>query len=228
MPAVDATAHWGLREMLEEDFPAMLQEIVRLRGELPQHWVAHSWGGVMQLAYLARWTVPAPVASLTFFGSKRSVASWDAKKLLTLGCGWAGAGELLSRVLGYLPAKKFNFGADNESAATYRETRNWVMSKAWLDPRDGFDYAETLKMQALPPALYLTGAHDKVLGHAKDVKRLMLETGVDQANALLIAGKSSGFLHNYDHISLLTHPDAPTDVFPRVDEWLRHYILRKA
>ena len=226
-PAIDATANWGLREMMEEDFPAMLQEIVRLRGEVPQHWIAHSWGGVMQLAFLARWSIPAPVASLSFFGSKRSIASWSLKKLMMIACGWAGVGELLTRLRGYLPAKEFGFGADNESAATYRQTREWVTKKPWLDPQDGFDYAEALKMQGLPPALYLTGANDKVLGHAKDVKRLMQETGVDQANALLIAGKSTGFLHNYDHINLLTHPDAPADVFPQLEEWLRQNSLRK-
>jgi hypothetical protein len=66
-----------------------------------------------------------------------------------------------------------------------------------------------------------------VLGHPIDVHRLMLETGVDQQNQFVVAGKASGFQHDYDHINLLTHPDAPADVFPMVETWLRRQSLRK-
>lgn len=227
-PAVSAASHWGLREMMEEDFPAMLAEIERLCGTVPQHWIAHSWGGVMQLAYLARWSAHAPIASLTFFGTKRSIYSWSLRKLLMLGLGWSVIGELLTRVWGYLPARKFGFGSENESAATYRQTRRWVTKEMWRDSQDGFDYAAALKGLALPPALYITGAGDKVLGDARDVRYLMLETGVDQRNKLVIAGKLAGFKHNYDHIDLLTHRDAPADVFVHIEKWLRQYSFEKA
>lgn len=226
-PAVSAASDWGLREMMEEDFPVMLQEIVRLRGQVPQHWLAHSWGGVMQLAFLARWSAPAPVASLTFFGTKRHIASWSLKKLMMIDLGWGLLGELLAQVKGYLPARRFGFGVEDESAATYRQTRSWVRSKQWLDPYDVFDYAAALKELSLPPAFYITGAHDQVLGHPLDVYRLIQETGYDQVNEFLVAGKSSGFAHNYNHVNLLTHKDAPADVFPAVEEWLRKFSLQK-
>lgn len=226
-PRVDASAKWGLREILKEDFPAMLQEIVRLKGELPQHWMGHSWGGVLQLAYLARWQTPAPLASLTFFGSKRRIGTWSPKKMMMVDGAWGSMGAMLTRTYGYLPAKKWKLGSDDESALSYRETQRWVVEKQWLDPRDGFDYAAALKTQALPPALYMTGAGDKVIGNPIDVHRLMLETGIDQPNQLMVVGKNSGFQHDYGHINLLTHPEAPTDVFPKIENWLRQHSLRK-
>ncbi|EMR01624.1 alpha/beta fold hydrolase [Cesiribacter andamanensis] len=219
-PRVSARAGWGLREILEEDFPAMLQEIVRLRGGLPQHWMGHSWGGVLLLAYLARWQAPAPVSSLSFFGTKRRLGVWNPKKALMVDGAWSAMGEALTRLYGYLPARKWKMGSDDESARSYRETHRWVVEKEWRDSRDGFDYGQALRQQALPPALYLTGASDTVLGHPIDVHRLMQETGIDQPNQLVVAGKATGFRHDYGHIDLLTHADAPADVYPRVAAWL--------
>lgn len=226
-PRVSAKDDWGLREILEEDFPAMLAEIIRIKGTVSQHWVAHSMGGVLQLAYLARWECPAPVASLSFFGTKRYIGTWSPKKLLMIDAAWSGLGSLLTRSYGYLPAKKWRMGSDDESMHSHRETNQWVMDKAWLDPRDGFDYAAALKKQSLPPALYMTGAGDTVIGNPIDVHRLMLETGNDQPNQLIIAGKNTDFKHNYGHVDLLTHRDAPADVFPNVEAWMRQHSLRK-
>lgn len=222
-PKVDASADWGLKEILEEDIPAMLQEIKKLRGTMPQHWGGHSWGGVLLLAFLARWQPPVPVASLTFFGSKRRIGTWNLKKMLMIDGAWSSMGEALTRMYGYLPARKWKMGSDDESARSYRETNQWVVEKKWLDPQDGFDYAAAIKQQALPPALYMTGSDDRVLGNAVDVHRLMVETGIDQPNQLIVAGKSAGFTHNYGHISLLTHADAPKEIYPLVEEWLKQH-----
>ena len=48
-------------------------------------------------------------------------------------------------------------------------------------------------------------------------------TGIDQPNQLVVAGKSAGFAHNYGHISLLTHADAPKEIYPLVEEWLKQH-----
>jgi hypothetical protein len=69
--------------------------------------------------------------------------------------------------------------------------------------------------------LYLTGKNDRVLGHPTDVQLLMNETGINQPKEFRIIGKNEGHLHDYDHISLLTHPDAVKDHFPFVLEWLK-------
>ena len=32
----------------------IINKIIELKGDVPQHWVAHSWGGVLLLALLAK------------------------------------------------------------------------------------------------------------------------------------------------------------------------------
>jgi hypothetical protein len=41
--------------------------------------------------------------------------------------------------------------------------------------------------------------------------------------ASLVLSKGNGNLHNYDHINILTHPDAPKDHFPIVLNWLNQH-----
>jgi predicted alpha/beta hydrolase len=225
-PPVSAASDWGLREILLEDFPVMLQHITSLKGSQPQHWLGHSWGGVLLLAYLARWQAPVPVASLCFFGTKRKIGVWNPKKALMIDLAWASWGAALCRLYGYLPAKKWKMGSDDESARSYRETHRWIVNRNWLDPLDGFDYGAALRKQALPPALYITGVSDSALGNPIDVHRLMQETGADQRNQLIVAGRQMGFKHDYGHIDLLTHADTPDDVYPQAAAWLQRFGQR--
>ena len=219
-PPINSSSSWGLKENLEEDFPAYLNKIKEIKGERPIHWMAHSFGGVLQLAFLARYSSPLPVASLTFFGTKRRIETFSLGKLLQVDVVWDSLSRLLVKKYGYLPSKQMRMGSDNETKLSHRETNQWVKEKYWLDWRDGFDYGKALRQQKLPPALYLTGSHDKVLGTPTDVQQLMQETGADNA-VIQVVGKKEGFNHNYDHISLLTHPAAPDDHFQMVLGWLR-------
>jgi hypothetical protein len=61
-----------------------------------------------------------------------------------------------------------------------------------------------------------------VLGHPKDVALLAEETGAYQVKRVVVLGKRNGNLHNYGHIDMLTHPDAPRDHFRTALDWLRH------
>lgn len=219
-PPINSSSKWGLKENLEEDFPAYIKKIKEIKGDQPQHWMAHSWGGVLQLSFLARYTSPAPIASLTFFGTKRRISIFSLKKYLKVDLVWNHFSNLLVKNYGYLPAKKFRIGSDNESQRSHSETHHWVVEKDWLDWYDGFDYRQTLQNKELPPAVYLTGAADKELGHATDVAKLLEETGSEKAQ-LWVIGKKEGYLHDYDHINLLTHPDAPHDHFKKVLDWLQ-------
>lgn len=219
-PPISNSSTWGLKENLEEDFPAYINKILEIKGNQPQHWMAHSWGGVLQLSFLARYTSPAPVVSLTFFGTKRRISIFSLKKFLKVDLVWNNFSKLLVRKYGYLPAKKFGIGSDNESKRSHSETHQWVVEKNWLDWHDAFDYRKALQNQELPPAVYLTGVEDKELGHPTDVGNLIKETGSDKAQ-LWVIGKQEGYLHDYNHINLLTHKDAPKDHFKKLLEWLR-------
>lgn len=227
-PSINQNSRWGLAENLKEDFPAYLEKIKEIKGERPQHWMAHSWGGVLQLAYLARHQSSAGMpangmpATLTFFGSKRRISIFSLSKLFQVDIIWSLFSRLLVRRYGYLPAKKFKIGSDNESKRSHKETLQWVMEREWRDWHDGFDYRKALQNTSLPPLLSLTGANDRVLGHPHDVRILAAETGSGSVKVQVV-GEAEGFLHDYDHINLLTHPDAPKDHFQTVLQWLKQH-----
>lgn len=221
-PSINKHSRWGLAENLQKDFPAYIQKIKEIKGDQPQHWMAHSWGGVLQLAYLARYQPPVAIKSLTFFGSKRRINTFSLNKLFQVNIIWSLFSRLLIKKFGYLPAKRFKIGSDSESDRSHSETHQWVVAKDWLDWRDGFDYRKALQNTKLPPLLSLTGANDRVLGHPYDVRALARETG-DATVKVQVVGKAEGFRHDYDHINLLTHPDAPGDHFQTVLAWLQQH-----
>lgn len=221
-PSINRNSTHGLTEILTEDFPAMMDKIKELKGDVPQHWVAHSWGGVMMLSWLAQNVNRVKVSSMVFFATKRRITAFNLKKVWMINMMWNFAAKIFILFKGYLPAREMKIGSDNESRKSHRETTAWVNSKKWLDWNNGFDYAAGLKKISLPPTLYLAGASDKVLGHPKDVRLLINESG-NQDYEFKILGKSNGNLHDYGHIDILTHTDAGKEVYPLALSWMNRF-----
>ncbi|MFD2245515.1 alpha/beta fold hydrolase [Pontibacter ruber] len=221
-PRITRRSTFGLTHTLREDFPAIIDKIKELKGDVPQYWGAHSWGGVLMLAYLARQVVPVKVQAMFFFGSKRRISIRSLKKFLMVDVVWNWLSKAVVSVAGSLPAKAMRIGSDSETKLTHRQTHEWVVQRRWLDWEDKFDYAAALQRTQLPPTLYLTGIADDVLGHPVDVEKLMLETGCDRSEFRVLS-KASGNLHNYGHIDILTHPDATHDHFPAILRWLEKH-----
>ena len=206
-----------------KDLPFCIDKIIENSGNKEIHFVAHSWGGVLQLAFLARFQGMYEVKSMVFFGSKRRISIRNFKKFFRVDIVWNLVGYFISRFFGYAPFKLFKIGSENESIPFFNQMNHWVYSKDWKDKEDGFDYHESLQKQELPPALYLTGINDDILGNPIDVELLMKETGVNQDVEMMILGKSNGNSHDYGHIDIMTHKDAENDHFPIALDWmLRH------
>lgn len=221
-PPINKHSKHGHREILQYDFPAYINKIKEIKGDVPQHWIAHSWGGVMILAYLAKKIGSVKIASMVFFATKRRIAAMNFKKIWMINIQWSILARLGISVRGYLPAKEHNVGSDNETKRSYAEINEWVKSKQWLDWKDKFDYSAALKKIKLPPTLYLTGKNDDVLGHQADVKLLMEETG-KQDNYFKVLGRSTGHKHDYGHNDILTHKDSITDVYPVVLDFMNEH-----
>lgn len=220
-PAISGKSRFGLNHTLKEDFPAFISKIKELKGDVPQYWGAHSWGGVLMLAYLARTVIPVQVQAMVFFASKRRISIRSPKKFFMVDVMWNWFAKATVAVTGALYAKQLKMGSDSESKHTHKQTHQWVVERRWLDWHDEFDYAAALQKKQLPPTLYLTGAKDDVLGHPVDVEKLRQETGCKHS-AFKVLSKANGNLHDYDHINILTHPEAQVDHFPEVVSWFRN------
>jgi predicted alpha/beta hydrolase len=225
-PSISKHSKHGLSEILHDDFPAYIHKIKEIKGNVPQHWIAHSWGGVMMLAYLAKYFGSVRVASMVFFGTKRRLTVLNPERLWKINVMWYAMAQLGISLKGYIPAKEAKVGSDNETKKSHKQAKKWVQSKKWIDWNDKFDYATALKKIKLPPTLYLTGKNDHIICNPKDIKLLMKETG-EQDHQYKVMGKSTGYKHDYGHNDILTHVDAPNDVYPVVLDFMNQRNLSK-
>lgn len=222
-PRIARGADHDQTDAILEDLPAFSDFIAECRPGAQQHWIAHSWGGVLMASTLAR--LPRyrkRVASLCFFGTKRAVRVWNPTRVLYVDLIWCGLCRAVSLVAGYLPARGMRIGAENESRGSHAQGAAWVRARDWVDPRDGFDYAAVLQDVELPPAWFLAGANDPALGHPDDVKRFMAECGPGEQHYTLLS-RDNGHARDYGHIDMLTAPEGKDDHFPEVVAWLRKH-----
>lgn len=210
-------------DVICHEFPATVDACLELSGQSRLHVVAHSWGGVLMAAFLARFPAYRQrIGSQVFFGSKRSVRSWSPQRLLYVELIWKGLGPLMRGLFGYLPARLLKWGSDDEYAGMHRQAVAWVHPSPWKDMRDGFDYTTALGDGGLPPTLHLAGTADQALGHPADVARFAAECGPHFQRSHLL-GRSMGLSRDYGHLDMLTHPCANEEVFPLVEAWLKQH-----
>lgn len=223
-PPIDKQMDSGQSESILYEIPLLLQTLQHHSPDSPVVLFAHSWGGVLLMATLARYPeLLHKVKAIVLFGSKRTVRVQNPEKWLKVDFFWRFAAHALSRGYGYLPAKELKIGSDNESIRSHSQGAHWTRSREWLDSFDGFDYAKTLKQMTLPPVLYLAAPKDYSLGHPADVRDFMHEVAAQNSEYWLLS-KAHGFRHDYGHIDMLTHPQAPADHFPLILDWVNKRI----
>ncbi len=220
-PRVGRGVDFGQTELITEDLPALSNVVRDLSDGAAQHWVAHSWGGVLAFSAIAR--IPelaARVTSMTCFGTKRSIAVSSWEKVLRIDLFWDRAFGLVTRAFGYLPARRLGIGGDDESRSTHAHSVCWVNpANPWVDPVDGFDYAAAIRKVTLPRTLHLTGIADRYLGHPQDVRRFAHECGLPP-DCVRVLSLAAGNRRDYDHIDILTRVEAEGDHFPMVAGWI--------
>jgi pimeloyl-ACP methyl ester carboxylesterase len=215
-PSISKHSKFGWAESIEVDIPLYIEKIKELKGDVPIHWVAHSWGGIVILAYLAQHPeTTEKTSSMVFFATKRKIKFNSIKKVWTIRILWDKLARVAIRQKGYFDARRFKAGSDNETIRIFQESTKWVKAKKWIHWYNKFDFSKALKKQQLPPTLNLIGTMDKVLCHPQDIELLIKETGAESHNYKII-GKSTGFKNDYGHNDILSHPDAQKEVYPLV------------
>ena len=227
-PPIGRGSAYGQTEAIVEDIPAMMELLLEMRGDTPVHWVAHSWGGVLMASCLARFPELAHrVESLICFAAKRTIRVFNWEKFLIVDLLWNRIAPAVVALCGYVPAREIRFGSDNETKKSYEQNRAWIARESrWIDCDDDFNYEREVKKVKWPPTLHLAGSADRFLGNPRDVYDFVKETS-RQGSHFRILSRKTGHLHDYDHMSLLTHPDAERDHFPMVLRWLKEKTYRK-
>lgn len=223
-PAISKRSRHGQTESIVEDIPALIEHAAKLSADGKLHLIAHSWGGVLLNSALVRFPrLNAKIKNGVYFGSKRNVRAKNLERLVKIELLWNNFGRLLAHSHGYLPALKYNFGAQNETRKTHRQTVRWIRRTKWIDSDDGFDYqcaAHQLDQGGgLAPILYYGAIKDLSLGNPKDVRRFMRQSGTRNASYCLLS-RANGNSEDYDHLTMLTSASCVDDHFAEVLNWL--------
>lgn len=207
-------------QLITQDIPALIAFLYE-KYQKPVHVVCHSWGGVVLVASLLRFPeLRSKVKSILCFGTKRQITVKSWQRRLQIDWFWNHFAPWLAAKYGYLPAKKFRLGADDEPRQFLLDTIAWIKPSRFQDPLDDFDYqAQGLQLADWPRSLFVAAVNDKILGHPQDVKLFMNEAGLT-ATEFRVLGKAFGNQVDYDHISMLTHPNARQDHFVELVSWL--------
>jgi predicted alpha/beta hydrolase len=215
----------GQRESILEEIPAFYRYIRQIKGNLQaQHWVSHSWGGVLMLASLAHFP-DMNVASITHFAAKRSISVWHWERIWNIEFAWNFFAKTMGLLYGHVPMRKFRLGMDDETKRFHREQLKWIYAlNSWKDKKTGFDYQEVFQKIKLPPQLYLAGIQDSYLGNPLDVKRLMNEAPSEKSKYVLLS-KANGYALDFGHNDMLTHPSASESHFHLVKEWMKEHDI---
>lgn len=221
-PLINKDSAHGQYESINEDLPAFI-DYIHAKTKQTMHVVSHSWGGVLVASCLVRYPSRiAQVRSNICFGTKRTITVKNIEKFVKINVMWNLVAPIIARAKGFLDAKKYNLGSDNETRGSIKHSIAWVNKGHWIDPLDGFNYQQASKQITWPATLHITGINDHVLGHIDDVTLFIEESNNHKAHVLLLS-QSNGNAIDYGHIDILTHPLAISDHFPDVVNWINEF-----
>lgn len=222
-PKISKHSYTGQRDSIVEEIPAMLDFIKATTNQKLTYFCAHSWGGVLLNSVLARFPHYCDeVKASVYFASKRTIYNRHPSKFLQANLVWYGLSPILISLFGYLPAKRFGFGSDDETRLSHKEGVQWVRRNPWVCPFDGFDYGNTLNNLNLPPTLHIAAVNDKALAQRIDIEAFMRESG-NGKQEIKMYGKKYHHKIDYDHINILTAPEAVNETFKDTLEWFKQF-----
>lgn len=246
-PRMTNDLRWGFSfdDYVRFDVPAAIDHVVRITGAPRAQWVGHSMGGILAYAlggspWEARLgggivTVGTPAT----FAHQRYLV-W----LVRLGSLLAGRTRLRKRWLSHLVAPFSGFfdppfselviaprsmdGAlirrlqahvfEDISAGVMRQFEDWVVNDSLRSLDGRRDYRETMRAIRVP-VLLVAGSRDRMAPLA--CVRAAWEEIPSEDKTLLIFGRDAGSRADYGHGDLLLGREAPNEVFPAIESWLR-------
>jgi pimeloyl-ACP methyl ester carboxylesterase len=227
------------------DAPAVLQLALDVSRQPKAFWVGHSMGGLVGLA-LAQSAHGAQLAGVVALGSPTQF-NFHHKVLVTL-LGWslrAGVGGrirhrwlvrlaapyLFTPVPGGLVYHRPNMDSKLNRAVAYhvlgdpsvrilRQFHGWLSQDAWALGSPRTDLREGLA-RVTCPVLFVAGSLD-LLSPPENMAAGLARLG-SADRTLVVVGRARGDSQDYGHGDLIFGKQAPEEVFPQVERWLRSH-----
>lgn len=232
-------------DYVQKDVPAFVKHILETTGAPHLHWVGHSMGGMLAYAAmihfdssLFRSVVTLGSPAFTRMSHPLLDQVYKLRGMVRLvdwipyrHVGIAGAifPKLTIRSVGLLAANP-----DNLNPKHMRRIAPWVLHDLpspllkqfaeWYGGTHGFSrrdgllgYWEHLN-RVKAPVLVVAGGSD-VLTPVADLKTAYEALG-SKDKVFLVCNKDEGFSADYGHIDLVLGPNAPKEIFPRINQWI--------
>ena len=239
-----ARRRFNFDDHVDQDVPAVLDLVSSCTGSERLHWVGHSMGGMVILAYLAK-TRDDRVASVCGVGSATQFnRSGIIRKLYWLGdiASWLPpfpvhrlGGILIPFYWGFPLSFPTHEGA-NTQAKTIRQALSnlvepiypgvlaqfilWWRSGNFVSQGREVDYGAGLRAVSTP-VLSITGSRDHMVRSFEATAAL--GEGSSGIRESIEIGKSSGSVNDYGHGDLLIGTNASSEVFPKILGWVESH-----
>lgn len=232
---------WLFEDHVTRDVPALLDMARRFGASDRVHWVGHSMGGLLLLAWLGLHPDDTRVASGTIVGSPVDIgkAHWSVRAVLSTAEPLTRVTRLPSSIAGWMaplmPAAGVrthlidfgHFDGPTLRRALYqsrerihtplvRQFTRFFNEGVWLDA-DGVDYRTRLP-RITTPMYFIAGAGDRpappesvIAGHRAVGSSI---------NRYAVLGTATGCAIDYCHGGLMGARTAPDEVYPRIAGWL--------
>lgn len=242
-------AEWTFEDYVQHDAPAALRLVRRVTGAPRALWVGHSLGGMVAYALLMTPTAEGVAGAVTLaspgmtavghlgldrFVALRRLLRYAPPRIPTalvtrLAAPFAGP---LSTALadpirdwGWHPDNfdldvvrfMMRWGVEDLSRSLLTEFARWYAARRMSDRYDLFSFTDHLERVRVP-MLIVAGSEDR-LTPAPDIAEVAERLG-SADKTFLVAGRATGFAHDFSHVDLLLGRHAHTDVYPRLVEWL--------
>ncbi|HOX44931.1 MAG TPA: alpha/beta fold hydrolase [Myxococcota bacterium] len=246
-PPPGVRANWCFDDFLERDLPVVMELVARETGQ-PVHWVGHSMGGMLGLAWAVRHG-EEQLRSLSLFGTPLAFArgqlglqAWSLvvqlqRFLPTLDQeAW---GRRLVPVVRRIPralrpflrflanpdnvdlettADIFGHLVTNEAPALILQFADWVRAGEFRTADRSFSFTQHLA-RVHRPVLMVCGRED-LMAPLQASARHLPRLGSQDVQRIVLS-RANGFSADYGHGDLIIGRNAPVEVYPIVLAWLR-------
>ncbi len=239
-------AEWNFEDFLHQDLRAAVDLVRKITGQ-PMHWVGHSMGGMLGVAFSEVFGEQDLRSLILFatplmFGKKQfMIKAWgivaqvhrllptmDQEKwgrmMLPL---MSRSSKALDFFMRYLAnpdniddstvPEIFKKLVANESSSIILQFSDWVRSGEFRSADKSFSYSEALQRVRVP-CFFVCGSNDR-MAPPQYTSKLIDELGSETVR-MMVLSMENGFSIDYGHGDLIIGKYAPMEVYPLVIDWL--------
>ena len=136
--------------------------------------------------------------------------------------------KTMTRLLGYVPAKRFKLGPINESYHTMNQWYDWNLNKNFKsglakldDSYEDFDYRQQMPKVTTP--IYAISAKGDDFIAPPNGCELFLNGFDNPANVFQEFSISNGNLEDYNHSRVILSGNAAKEIWPTIGVWIERY-----